>query len=198
MLEKVILRFGPAPGGPPLEFGPGPMTVFVGPNNSGKSLALKELHQSAGRGSHEPSIVQSSIFHTDAMRSAIKTSVLDNLKRYRHGNNYQINVPGSGQFSMNTARVDEAVARESGPTLRRSSGLCSRAHSVALSGSNFCSKSLWATSKLHRHTTWSGTFRTTALPGPATFGTSFEPLPGGSATRPGPGFLLPRMRALPS
>lgn len=43
MLRNLTLRFGAAPGEPPLSFGPGPMTVFVGPNNSGKSLALREL-----------------------------------------------------------------------------------------------------------------------------------------------------------
>jgi hypothetical protein len=43
MLRNVTLRFGAAPGEPPLQFEPGPMTVFVGPNNSGKSLALREL-----------------------------------------------------------------------------------------------------------------------------------------------------------
>jgi energy-coupling factor transporter ATP-binding protein EcfA2 len=43
MLRNVTLRFGAAPGEPPLTFAPGPMTVFVGPNNSGKSLALREL-----------------------------------------------------------------------------------------------------------------------------------------------------------
>ncbi|HYC59802.1 MAG TPA: AAA family ATPase [Thermoanaerobaculia bacterium] len=43
MISSLKLRFGPAPGEPPLEFAPGAMTVFVGPNNSGKSLALQEL-----------------------------------------------------------------------------------------------------------------------------------------------------------
>jgi energy-coupling factor transporter ATP-binding protein EcfA2 len=43
MLRTVTLRFGALPGEPPLVFSPGPMTVFVGPNNSGKSLALREL-----------------------------------------------------------------------------------------------------------------------------------------------------------
>jgi energy-coupling factor transporter ATP-binding protein EcfA2 len=43
MLKSVTLRFGAEPESPGLEFEPGPMTVFVGPNNSGKSLALREL-----------------------------------------------------------------------------------------------------------------------------------------------------------
>ncbi|HKP75830.1 MAG TPA: AAA family ATPase, partial [Longimicrobiaceae bacterium] len=43
MLKSVDFRFGAGEGEPPLSFSPGPMTVFVGPNNSGKSLALREL-----------------------------------------------------------------------------------------------------------------------------------------------------------
>jgi AAA domain, putative AbiEii toxin, Type IV TA system len=43
MLKTVALRFGADEGDTPLRFTPGPMTVFVGPNNSGKSLALREI-----------------------------------------------------------------------------------------------------------------------------------------------------------
>ena len=43
MLKTVALRFGAGEGDEPLRFTPGPMTVFVGPNNSGKSLALREI-----------------------------------------------------------------------------------------------------------------------------------------------------------
>src|SRR3954454_4231153 len=43
MLKTVYLRFGADENEPGLSFEPGPMTVFVGPNNSGKSLALREL-----------------------------------------------------------------------------------------------------------------------------------------------------------
>ncbi len=43
MLKTVALRFGAGEGDEPLHFSPGPMTVFVGPNNSGKSLALREI-----------------------------------------------------------------------------------------------------------------------------------------------------------
>jgi hypothetical protein len=45
MLREIALRFGATSDGPPLSFEPGPMTVFVGPNNSGKSLALRELEE---------------------------------------------------------------------------------------------------------------------------------------------------------
>ena len=43
MLRSITLRFGAGEGDAGLVFSPGPMTVFVGPNNSGKSLALREL-----------------------------------------------------------------------------------------------------------------------------------------------------------
>ena len=45
MLKTLALRFGPSGSVLPLEFAPGPMTVFVGPNNSGKSLALREVEE---------------------------------------------------------------------------------------------------------------------------------------------------------
>ena len=47
MLSSLKLRFGPSPGEPPLEFAPGAMTVFVGPNNSGKSVALREIERAS-------------------------------------------------------------------------------------------------------------------------------------------------------
>jgi len=45
MLRTLFFRFGPQGSALPLEVSPGPMTVFVGPNNSGKSLALREIEE---------------------------------------------------------------------------------------------------------------------------------------------------------
>ena len=44
MLKKLTLKFGPTAGQAPLEIGATSITVFVGPNNSGKSKLLAELH----------------------------------------------------------------------------------------------------------------------------------------------------------
>ena len=44
MIRRVILKFGRAPGERPEAFNPTPVTVFVGPNNSGKSKVLREIH----------------------------------------------------------------------------------------------------------------------------------------------------------
>lgn len=45
MITNLKLKFGKAPGLEPISFTPNAITVFVGPNNSGKSLALRELLQ---------------------------------------------------------------------------------------------------------------------------------------------------------
>lgn len=43
MIQRIKLKFGSGEGQSSLEYRPGPVTIFVGPNNSGKSLILKEL-----------------------------------------------------------------------------------------------------------------------------------------------------------
>lgn len=43
MIEKLELKFGADPSADPLAFQLGAVTVFVGPNNSGKSLLLREI-----------------------------------------------------------------------------------------------------------------------------------------------------------
>lgn len=50
MLKRIHFKFGPTPDSAPTSFEPGPMTVIVGPNNSGKSLTLRELNKSLSKG----------------------------------------------------------------------------------------------------------------------------------------------------
>jgi predicted ATPase len=50
MLTAISLKFGSSQGQTPLTFEPGSMTVFVGPNNSGKSLILREIESIVRRG----------------------------------------------------------------------------------------------------------------------------------------------------
>ena len=45
MIKKLSLKFGRAPGLPPETIHTTPVTVFVGPNNSGKSKVLAEIYQ---------------------------------------------------------------------------------------------------------------------------------------------------------
>ena len=55
MITNLTLRFGRSAGAPPATIAPGHMTVFVGPNNSGKTLALREIDSSLSdiRWSHQ-------------------------------------------------------------------------------------------------------------------------------------------------
>jgi hypothetical protein len=50
LYKEVRLKIGASESSPPLIFEPGPMTVFVGPNNSGKSLILQEIPNYVGQG----------------------------------------------------------------------------------------------------------------------------------------------------
>ena len=50
MIREIKLKFGRNPKEKPLIFDPGPITVFVGPNNSGKSLILREIEEYAETG----------------------------------------------------------------------------------------------------------------------------------------------------
>ena len=43
MIEKIRLKFGSSKDAPNAEIYPKGVTIFVGPNNSGKSLFLREL-----------------------------------------------------------------------------------------------------------------------------------------------------------
>lgn len=43
LLQHITFRSGPKPEAPPLELVPGRVTVFVGPNNGGKSSALRDI-----------------------------------------------------------------------------------------------------------------------------------------------------------
>ena len=45
MLSRLFLKFGRVPGAAAETLQLTPITVFVGPNNSGKSLVLNEIHQ---------------------------------------------------------------------------------------------------------------------------------------------------------
>lgn len=56
MLRRIALRFGPTSTAPPLEFDPLNVTVFVGPNNSGKSLVLREINNYDGFRESNPNV----------------------------------------------------------------------------------------------------------------------------------------------
>ena len=72
MIKTLSLKFGRAPGLPPERIPPAPVTVFVGPNNSGKSKILAEIHQYCTQGFRDVSdvIVEQIGFESFSQESA--------------------------------------------------------------------------------------------------------------------------------
>lgn len=63
LVDRITFRAGPTPNSAPLAISPGTVTVIVGPNNSGKSVALQEIHRLlADRSSAERQLVQDAEF----------------------------------------------------------------------------------------------------------------------------------------
>ena len=58
MLRRIFLKFGPSGSSEPIGIDLATMTIFVGPNNSGKSLVLREIQHYIEQG---PSISRSII-----------------------------------------------------------------------------------------------------------------------------------------
>ena len=64
MISSLKLKFGSGPGKAPVDMTVAPVTVFVGPNNSGKSKILQELYRYciSGTPHHSDVILESVIF----------------------------------------------------------------------------------------------------------------------------------------
>lgn len=71
MVEEITFKSGERAGSPPLTIRPGNVVVFVGPENSGKSLALREI-ESFSESIGDPKKVISSITHTSLSIDEIK------------------------------------------------------------------------------------------------------------------------------
>ncbi|QDV16452.1 hypothetical protein Pan153_10810 [Gimesia panareensis] len=54
MIKSIKLKFGSAPGNAPVVLDPTPVTIFVGPNNSGKSIILNEIQDYCNLGISRP------------------------------------------------------------------------------------------------------------------------------------------------
>jgi predicted ATPase len=85
MIDEILLKFGSSKNSSPLEFKPGPITVFVGPNNSGKSLILKEIEALAKGGDQAFSKIIDKLNFSLPKREEAKEillSKLPNIPRY--------------------------------------------------------------------------------------------------------------------
>lgn len=91
MLKTIRFKFGPTPDAVTTSINPTPMTVFVGPNNAGKSLTLRELKQSLGKGRtdwddkkwHVIADIEPELPSDGAVRRAIEQAVGDDFAPFR-------------------------------------------------------------------------------------------------------------------
>lgn len=74
MIKEIRLRFGRTPESEVEKFGSTPVTIFVGPNNSGKSLILQELHRYCHTGvqSQKNLLIDSMVFDELTKEEALK------------------------------------------------------------------------------------------------------------------------------
>lgn len=103
MIDGIRLYFGSSENAEPLEFQPGPITVFVGPNNSGKSLILREIEKSIWEsGSKSIPVMIDAIELAPIPREDILQVVFGSGKRLSPDDvpeNYKISVKIGNSFS---------------------------------------------------------------------------------------------------
>ncbi len=58
MIEKITLKFGSSQNKPKLEIDVKPLTIFVGPNNSGKSIVLRDIVSFCVNGTFQGPIIE--------------------------------------------------------------------------------------------------------------------------------------------
>lgn len=79
MIKSITLNFGSAPGKPPVELDISPVTIFVGPNNSGKSKVLGEIREFCNRGiSHPDDLILQHIRFEEKLNNA--QEILQSIK----------------------------------------------------------------------------------------------------------------------
>jgi energy-coupling factor transporter ATP-binding protein EcfA2 len=79
MLSRLILKAGSGPSKPPLDFALSPVTVFVGPNNGGKSRALMEIETWVTRAQPPEGVVIDKVLFDPWELDALETE-LDKIK----------------------------------------------------------------------------------------------------------------------
>ncbi len=114
-LKKLVFRAGATAGAAPLEIEPGVVTVFVGPNNSGKSRGLAEIATWAQGGVLPGLVIDAADVEFPATVDEAKALLGTYLERAPEPNMLRIatpTVPGSGGGQENVAEVDFSAAIE--------------------------------------------------------------------------------------
>jgi ABC-type cobalamin/Fe3+-siderophores transport system ATPase subunit len=80
MIDSIVLKFGRSPGSQAEQIPVTPLTIFVGPNNSGKSKLLAELYQYCRTGNHDANaVILAGVSFTGFMPEKV-TEVIERLK----------------------------------------------------------------------------------------------------------------------
>jgi ABC-type cobalamin/Fe3+-siderophores transport system ATPase subunit len=79
VIRTIALKFGRAPGAVPETFSPTSVTVFVGPNNSGKSKVIREIHRYCSSGQRDAGDV---ILETLEFENLSAEEATDRIHRY--------------------------------------------------------------------------------------------------------------------
>lgn len=80
MISSIVLKFGRSPKSPAEVIKVTPLTVFVGPNNSGKSKLLTELNQYCRSGSYSATSLILAEVGFDGLTEQTVSSVIDRLQ----------------------------------------------------------------------------------------------------------------------
>jgi len=79
MIKAIKFRAGPSPDAPSLSVDLSPVTVFVGPNNSGKSLALREIEQWCTTNAKGPGEVVENVVFEPWTSEALESFLQENI-----------------------------------------------------------------------------------------------------------------------
>lgn len=119
MIQTVSLKFGRTPDADPIQLDPTAITVFVGPNNSGKSKALREIQSYCSKGQSDTGdVIIDSIEFTGYDEQEAESAIETVTVQPREGES----VPGghimvgsrNGRQAVPSATLEQAVVNPNG------------------------------------------------------------------------------------
>lgn len=109
MIKNLQLRFGSNPTAAPLNFDPGSVTVFVGPNNSGKSLILREVETFTKSTPHNRAATHI------ISNIELEAITIDDIKKFVNEHNPQLNIDNlDAEYTINIYRENISISNNMG------------------------------------------------------------------------------------
>lgn len=142
LIENIKLKFGSSAGQKPLEIKRPKFTVFVGPNNSGKSQILRDIQNFCRAGDKNNSVILGDVRFKAYEKEEIEKIVNNEISKPRQGENIS---EGHEVFSIAGKRVQIPIGRlrhalasphENGNTVKWYAGYHASHYTANLSGVN--------------------------------------------------------------